>query len=186
VTVGGVVVLRDGLHAQADGVDQMIGQTWASLVRTFVFANPSVGDVANITPIPAVRGGLVIVKSAVAVKGAAATANLVRVLPAGVRIPLGNAKAGMEHILRRHGFSTIAAGPASKFGQGMGRIEIRAVIHEAARGSTAWRVEGASRVLEVNMGTRIGTDLAGSAASELRIVTDSAGVVITTYPIRWP
>ncbi len=109
-----------------------------------------------------------------------------RGLPAGIKIPAGNAKAGMEHILRHHGFNTVTTKPASKFAQGMGHIEIRGLINEAARSGAAWRVEGASRVLDVNMGRVIGTDLAGSATSGLRVVTDTAGSVITAYPIRIP
>jgi hypothetical protein len=90
----------------------------------------------------------------------------------------------MEHILRRHAFNTLTQG--SKFAQGMGHIEIRGLINEAARIGGAWRVEGASRILEVNMGRVIGTDLAGNAASGLRVVTDTAGSVITAYPIPIP
>jgi hypothetical protein len=65
----------------------------------------------------------------------------------------------------------------------MGHIEIRQLVEEAARSGAPWRVEGASRVLEVNMGRAIGTDLAGKATSVLRVVTDEAGSVITAYPL---
>jgi hypothetical protein len=92
----------------------------------------------------------------------------------------------MRHILVRHGFNTITENAAGKFAQGMGHIEIRALINEAAQGSAAWRVEGASRVLEVNMGRVIGTDIAGKAAEGLRVVTDAFGKVITSYPIPVP
>ncbi|MCC6161766.1 MAG: RHS repeat-associated core domain-containing protein [Acidobacteria bacterium] len=110
----------------------------------------------------------------------------VKALPAAIKIPMGSAKAGMEHILLRHASNAVTTTSVSRFAQGMGPSEIRALVSEATRGSTAWRVEGASRVLDVNMGRAIGTDHAGSATSGLRIVTDAAGSVITAYPIRVP
>lgn len=109
-----------------------------------------------------------------------------RALPAAVRIPAGNLKAGMEHILRRHAFNTVTTKPASKFAQGMGHIEIRGAINEAVRSGASWQVQGGSRVLETILGRTIGTDLAGNATSGIRVVTDSAGSVITAYPIPIP
>jgi len=109
-----------------------------------------------------------------------------RGLPAAVRIPAGNLKAGMEHILRRHAFNTVTTKPASKFAQGMGHIEIRGAINEAVRSGASWQVQGGSRVLETSLGRTIGTDLAGNATSGIRVVTDSAGSVITAYPIPIP
>ncbi len=55
----------------------------------------------------------------------------------------------------------------------------------AAKSGAPWRVEGASRVLDANLGRAIGTDAAGNAASGLRVVTDSSGNVITSYPIHF-
>lgn len=108
-----------------------------------------------------------------------------KLLPAGLRVPLGNAKYGLEHILRRHVFTSGAEG-ASKFARGMGHIEIRGLINEAAHSGAAFEIQGGSRVLNVGMGRIIGTDLAGSATSGLRVVTDASGNVITAYPIPWP
>jgi len=100
-------------------------------------------------------------------------------------VELGNAKYGLEHILRRHSFNT-GAENVSRFSQGMGHIEIKGLINEAAQSGTAWQVQGGSRVLNANMGRVIGTDQAGNAVSGLRVVTDSSGRVITTYPIAAP
>lgn len=68
----------------------------------------------------------------------------------------------------------------------MGHIEIKSLINEAAQSGTAWQVQGGSRLLNANMGRVIGTDQAGNAVSGLRVVTDSSGRVITTYPIAAP
>ncbi len=106
-----------------------------------------------------------------------------RMLKSGISIPNGNLRSGMEHILREHGFNTITRTPASKFGRGMGHIEIRELIDEAVGRSGAWRVEGNSRVLDTHMGRIIGTDMAGNPAQSLRVVTDIHGAVITAYPI---
>jgi hypothetical protein len=108
-----------------------------------------------------------------------------KLLPASLRVPLGNAKYGLEHILRRHAF-TSGAENASKFAQEMGHIEIRGLIREAAHSGAAFEVQGGSLVLNVGMGRVIGTDLAGNATSGLRVVTDMSGNVITAYPIPWP
>lgn len=109
-----------------------------------------------------------------------------RALPASVKVPLGNSKYGLEHILRRHSFNSLTTKPASKFSRGMGHIEIRQAINDAvARGGT-WRVEGSSRVLDTGLGRTIGTDLAGNPTSGIRVVTDETGSVITSYPIPWP
>lgn len=101
------------------------------------------------------------------------------------RIELGNAKKGLEHILIRHSPNSAAEG-ASKFALGMGHIEIKQVIQEAAASGTAWRVEGSSRVLDVNMGRVMGKGLDGQSVNGLRVVTDSTGNVITAYPIPAP
>lgn len=106
-----------------------------------------------------------------------------KLLPPGLSIPTGNAKSGMEHILRRHAFNTTTTKSASKFSQGMGHMEIRSLIQEANARSSAWRIEGGSRVLDVDMGRSIGTDLSGNSTSALRVVTDLSGSVITAYPI---
>ena len=109
-----------------------------------------------------------------------------RALPASVKVPLGNSKYGLEHILRRHSFNSLTTKPASKFSRGMGHIEIRQAINDAvARGGT-WRVEGSSRVLDTGLGRTIGTDLAGNPTSGIRVVTDETGSVITSYRIPWP
>jgi RHS repeat-associated protein len=100
-------------------------------------------------------------------------------------VELGNAKYGLEHILRRHSFNN-GAENVSKFSQGMGHIEIKGLINEAAQSGAGWQVQGGSRVLNANMGRVIGTDQAGNAVSGLRVVTDSSGRVITTYPIPAP
>ena len=100
-------------------------------------------------------------------------------------LELGNAKYGLEHILRRHSFNT-GVENVSKFAQGMGHIEIKGLINEAAQRGAAWEIQGESRVLNINLGRVIGTDQAGNAVSGLRIVTDSSGRVITTYPIPAP
>lgn len=126
-------------------------------------------------------------KAAASAVAAARAANTgVRALPAGVRIPLGNSKYGLEHILRRHSFNSFTTKPASKFSRGMGHIEIRQAINDAVARGGPWRVEGSSRVLDASVGRAIGTDLAGDSTSGIRVVTDEAGSVITSYPIPWP
>lgn len=106
-------------------------------------------------------------------------------LPSGIEIPPGDAKSGMEHILRRHGFNSGIEG-VSKFDQGMGHVEIRSLIREATSGSTGWRVEGASRVLEKDMGRVIGSDATGNPTSWLRVVTTEGGRVVSSYPVPAP
>ncbi len=101
------------------------------------------------------------------------------------RIEIGNAKAGLEHILIRHSPNSAAEG-ASKFALGMGHIEIKTAIQEAAASGTAWRVEGSKRVLDVDMGRVMGQGLDGQSVNGLRVVTDSTGNVITAYPIPAP
>jgi hypothetical protein len=101
------------------------------------------------------------------------------------RIEIGNAKKGLEHILVRHSPNSAAEG-ASKFALGMGHIEIKAAIREAAASGSAWRVEGSKRVLDVDMGRIMGAGLDGQSVTGLRVVTDSTGNVITAYPIPAP
>ncbi len=103
-------------------------------------------------------------------------------LKAGLTLDRGNAKAGLEHILRRHSFNS-GAENASRFLRGDGFIEIRALISEAAGSTTAWRIEGSQRVLDASIGRMVGYDQAGSAVSGLRVVTDASGRIITAYPI---
>jgi hypothetical protein len=128
---------------------------------------------------PATKGNAAIWHSPLAAKSGQ---NLLTFSPT---VELGNAKFGLEHILRRHSFNT-GAENVSKFAQGMGHIEIKGLINEAAQSGAAWQVQGGSRVLNANMGRIIGTDQAGNAVSGLRVVTDSSGRVITTYPIPAP
>jgi RHS repeat-associated protein len=101
------------------------------------------------------------------------------------RLVLGNAKFGLEHILREQSFNAGLKGK-SMFLRGMGHIEVRALINQAARNGAAWRVEGSSRVLETSVGCLIGTDAKGVPTSVLRVVTNANGSVITAYPVPLP
>ena len=100
------------------------------------------------------------------------------------RVPAGDdqAKYGLAHIIRRHGFQNADEG-VSKFAHGMGQHEIRGAIEEAAGKAAKWDVQGSKRVVDVNVGRVIGTDRAGVDTSWVRIVTDSEGSVITAYPV---
>lgn len=89
---------------------------------------------------------------------------------------------GLEHIVYRHWhFSGFAN--ASKFGADVGVKELRSIIYDAATRGAGWRVEGASRVIESNVGRVIGTDPTGHATSWVKVVINQAGEVITAYPI---
>jgi RHS repeat-associated protein len=105
-----------------------------------------------------------------------------RGLGVGTRLVQGNARSGLEHIVLRHWHSSGFSG-TSKFGANVGLRELRNMV-EGATGR--WRTEGASRVLDTNVGKVIGTDAAGDASTWLRIVTNKSGDVITAYPIRNP
>jgi hypothetical protein len=87
---------------------------------------------------------------------------------------------GLEHIVYNHWHSAGVAGK-SRFGSDIGLNQLKSMI-EGATGN--WRIEGASRVLETDVGRVIGADAAGDATNWLRIVTNRAGEVITAYPIR--
>jgi hypothetical protein len=89
---------------------------------------------------------------------------------------------GLEHIVYRHWHSSGFV-HASKFEADIGIKELRGIIHDAAIRGTGWRVEGASRVIESNIGRVIGTDPAGHATSWVSVVINQAGEVVTAYPI---
>lgn len=120
---------------------------------------------------------------ATAVDTTATKAAATQALKAGLTLNSGNMKAGLEHILLRHSFNS-GSENASKFLRGAGFIEIKALINEAAGGTTAWEIQGGVRVLNTNMGRVIGYDQTGSAVSGLRIVALPNGSVITAYPVR--
>lgn len=106
--------------------------------------------------------------------------------PPRVTIPEGTKESGLLHILKRHAFDT-AAGGVSKFLRGVGAVEIRALIQEAASSKTAaWRVEDGLFVKDVNLGRAIGTAPKGDISTVLRIVARADGSVVTAYPIQWP
>jgi hypothetical protein len=105
-----------------------------------------------------------------------------KLLPFVPRLAQGNLKMGLEHIVYRHWHSSGFA-HVSKFGADVGVKELRGIIHDAATRGAGWRVEGASRVIESNVGRVIGTDPAGHATSWVSVVTNQAGEVITAYPI---
>jgi hypothetical protein len=68
----------------------------------------------------------------------------------------------------------------------MGHQEIKGLVTEAAQSGAAWQVQGGSRILNANMGRAMGTDQAGKIVNGIRVVADSAGKVITAYPIKAP
>ncbi len=105
-----------------------------------------------------------------------------KLLPFVPRLAQGNRKMGLEHIVYRHWHSSGFAN-ASKFGAEIGVKELRGIIYAAATRGTGWRVEGASRVIEANVGRVIGTDPAGHATSWVSVVINQADEVVTAYPI---
>ncbi len=62
--------------------------------------------------------------------GARALSSGERSIGAAVRIEEGNARHGLEHIMRRHAFESTAK-DVSRFSQGIGRSDIKAIIQEA-------------------------------------------------------
>jgi len=117
-----------------------------------------------------------------AVGAAGRVPRLIKKLPGGVNIPIGNEKYGLTHIMQRHRFSSPAEN-VGRFARGTSARDVKSLVGEATAGGTPWRVEGNSRVLDVNLGRVVGTDQAGNAATGIRVVTNAEGMVITSYPI---
>ena len=112
-------------------------------------------------------------------------ANSTKLLSFAPKVEFGTAKWGLKHIIERHHFGSTAK-DVSKFSRGIGQHEIKGLIKEASQSGAQWQAQGTKRVLDANLGRIIGTDQAGKAVSGLRVVTDSAGKVITAYPIPKP
>ena len=119
------------------------------------------------------------------VRAQAIGAREARLLPQGNTIPRlvqGGRRMGFEHIVRQHWWSSGAR--PSRFYR-MTINDFRWLIDEAARNGGRWEVDGASRILNVDMGRNIGT-FAGNATSWLRVVINAADEVVTAYPIPAP
>jgi RHS repeat-associated protein len=102
-----------------------------------------------------------------------------RALPQGSRLT----QEGLEHILERHWFTSGAQG-AGKFAEGTTARGLRDMISEAvSRGASRANTLGRpGQIFEYNFGRTIGTGVAGNAASNLRVVVNAAGEVVTAFP----
>jgi hypothetical protein len=102
---------------------------------------------------------------------------------AGTKCVARLTQKGLEHIAERHLFTT-GAQNAGKFAEGMGARAIRDMIGEAvAKGAARPNTLGRpGQIFEYNFGRAIGTDIAGNAANNLRVVVNPAGEVVTAFP----
>jgi len=116
-----------------------------------------------------------------AAEGGEAAAAVARALPAASRTARLT-QEGVEHIALRH-FPTSGATGAGKFATTSLR-ELRSLINEAvAQGTIRPNTLGrAGSIFELNVGRQIGTNVAGNAATSLRVVVTPEGVVKTAFP----
>lgn len=94
----------------------------------------------------------------------------------------GNAKWGLNHILKRHEFGSQAKN-AGKFLSGMGRDEISELVIEACRKNPAWKVaDNGFLETTIDLGRIVGTKrYCGTPTSQIKVVLDGSKLH-TMYP----
>jgi len=60
------------------------------------------------------------------------------------------------------------------------------MIGQAAGDNSLWTQQGANFVRNINIGSIIGTIPSGQTTSWLRVIVNSAGEVISAYPVEAP
>lgn len=87
---------------------------------------------------------------------------------------------GIEHVMYRHGpnsgFSNV-----SRFAEGTRMGDISRYVDSALRSGTVENTGRGAYTVEYNLGRTIGTDVAGNAASSIRVHVKD-GVIQTAFP----
>jgi hypothetical protein len=92
----------------------------------------------------------------------------------------------LDHIWQRHGPGTSqpSSEPAGRFADGTTARQLRDMIDQAVRRGTPSPNGGRAGVrFDYDLGRNIGVNIAGNPTSRLRVVVDTAGEVITAFPI---
>jgi RHS repeat-associated protein len=97
----------------------------------------------------------------------------------------GKNGSGLLHILERHS-STANTTNASHFGSDISVTKLYELIKSSGGDINLWTKQANSYIRDIDVGSVIGTDLTGQATTWMRVVVDSAGRVITTYPVEVP
>jgi len=96
----------------------------------------------------------------------------------------GNNGSGLLHILERH--ASTANTNASHFGSDITVSKLYDLIKSASSTIDLWAKQGNSYIRDINVGSVVGTDIAGQTTTWMRVVVDFAGRVITSYPVSEP
>jgi RHS repeat-associated protein len=169
------------LNAFAQRFSDKSGDPFQDYNDAMRYFHPRNADNWTVDDPSAVQAGAEFAKAAA--NGYLAAATSVTPTAIGGRAACNLTQQGLEHIAERHLF-TSGAQNAGKFAQGMGARTIRNLINEAvAKGVATPNTFGRpGQIFNYDFGRTIGTDIAGNPATNLRVVVNPAGNVVTAFP----
>jgi filamentous hemagglutinin len=119
-------------------------------------------------------------KAAGAAGGVGATARQVSAAWGASVYRHGGLMTGIEHIMYRHGASSGFAN-VSRFAEGTNARSIVGYVDQALRSGTITQTGANGFIIEANLGRTIGTNIAGDAASSIRVFVRD-GTIQTAFP----
>lgn len=159
-----------------------VGKWWEEWTSRLM-EGPSIHDLHMLNAVPALGAVRGVGAGVKATKGATSLLQAPRQIEAAWGASTyrhGGLMTGIEHIMYRHG-SNSGFSNVSRFAEGTRMGDISRYVDSALRSGTVMGTGKGAYTVEYNLGRTIGSDVAGNAASSIRVhVRD--GVIQTAFP----